>query len=224
MGLSVDAVSNVDQLYEKVRTPEFDVIILDLMIDGEGGVSIIRKLREINHDIPVIAIADCDLELMEQALAAGCSKYLAKPVSRRQLYDAIFELLQLSIFEKKLKEMGTVDSPLKDDVVLEECPPQELSDIVKETLAPGEILKLLPELFQELPKTFDSISAAQSNEIMDVFDRLYALCENEDRRIEIKELQSFFESKQGTADQCKDIQLRLEEICRNIHECCQKKS
>ena len=224
MGLSVDAVSNADQLYEKAQTPEFDIVILDLMMDDDGGVSIIRKLREINRDIPVIAIAHSDLELMERALAAGCSKYLTKPVSRRQLYNAISELLQLSIFEKKLKDIDAVELSLEEDIVRQAGQSQESPEIPNGSFTPEEMEKLLPELINELSKTFDCFSVEKSDGIMDILDRLYAFCENEGHRRELKELQELFGSKQSTAEQCNELLLRLEEICRDIHESCRKES
>ena len=72
--------------------------------------------------------------------------------------------MQLSIFEKQLKDIDSVGSLLEDGIVPHVSQSQESS--IVEGIAPKEIL----ELFEKLPKTFDSFSIAQNNEIMTVFE------------------------------------------------------
>ena len=59
---------------------------------------------------------------------------------------------------------------------------------------------------------------------MAVLKRLRDFCESKGDDRMLKELQSLLDSKQSTVEQCKEMIIRLEEVCRDIHECYQEKN
>jgi PAS domain S-box-containing protein len=66
------------------------IILMDLKIPGITGLEATRQIREFNKDIPIVAQTayafDSD---RQEAIAAGCSDYLSKPVSRHDLVKII---------------------------------------------------------------------------------------------------------------------------------------
>ncbi len=73
----------------------FDLIILDLMLPGEDGLSIVRRLRGANDRTPVIMLTakgdDVDRIV---GLEMGADDYLAKPFNPRELLARINAVLR----------------------------------------------------------------------------------------------------------------------------------
>jgi DNA-binding response OmpR family regulator len=64
----------------------FDALVLDLMLPGRDGLSIVRNLRQNGHRLPVLMLsARGDLEQRVQGLEAGADDYLPKPYARSEL-------------------------------------------------------------------------------------------------------------------------------------------
>lgn len=90
-----EAEDGLDAL-EKVKKRKPDVIILDVMmpnLDGIGMCAILRQQEETAH-IPVLMLsAKTHLNAVEEGMRAGATKYLSKPVSRKELIQHINEVL-----------------------------------------------------------------------------------------------------------------------------------
>ena len=80
--LAADSAS----LNRLMQRESFDLIILDQMLPGEDGLSIIRRLRAANDRTPIIMLtakgSEADRVL---GLELGADDYLAKPFSPREL-------------------------------------------------------------------------------------------------------------------------------------------
>jgi two-component system, OmpR family, response regulator len=64
----------------------FDVIVLDLMLPGRGGIEILATLRRAKPNLPVIALtARGEVEDRVAGLDAGAVDYLVKPFSMAEL-------------------------------------------------------------------------------------------------------------------------------------------
>jgi NarL family two-component system response regulator LiaR len=67
-----------------------DVVLMDLMMPGMGGVAAIRLLHERAPDLPVLALTSFqEGELVQQALQAGALSYLLKNIEADELAKAI---------------------------------------------------------------------------------------------------------------------------------------
>ena len=72
-----------------------DVIILDIMMPDISGLEVLRYMRREPEmiDIPVIVVSAKSLPSdIKNGLEAGASMYLTKPVSFRELKNAVDEL------------------------------------------------------------------------------------------------------------------------------------
>ena len=81
-------VKNGVEAIEKVRNEQYDIILMDMKMPVMGGLEAIRKIREFNTKIPIIALTayafDSD---RASALEAGCNAFLTKPLSKSQLLE-----------------------------------------------------------------------------------------------------------------------------------------
>jgi DNA-binding response OmpR family regulator len=72
----------------------YDVIILDIMLPGSGGIDVCRSLRT-QCDVPVIMLTACGSEADRVlGLESGADDYLAKPFSTRELLARLRALVR----------------------------------------------------------------------------------------------------------------------------------
>jgi DNA-binding response OmpR family regulator len=74
-----------DALQLAQQTP-FDAIVLDIMLPGRDGLSLLRQLREQRNDTPVLLLsARGQVNEKVEGLNAGADDYLAKPFALAEL-------------------------------------------------------------------------------------------------------------------------------------------
>ena len=84
-GYRVTAADNAENARSSMRNLAFDVIILDVMMPGEDGLSLARDLRGLSS-IPILMLtARADAEDRISGLEAGVDDYLPKPFDPREL-------------------------------------------------------------------------------------------------------------------------------------------
>ena len=84
-----EAASGEESL-EAAALMQPDVILMDLMMPGMGGVAAIRAIRQKYPAIQLIALTSfADDQTVQAALKAGAISYLLKNVSAQELADAI---------------------------------------------------------------------------------------------------------------------------------------
>ena len=74
-----------------------DLIILDMMLPGGGGISILHRIKLSKHinQIPVVAITSCDDdELQKKAYEEGVNAYVRKPIDEKNLIGIIDSLIK----------------------------------------------------------------------------------------------------------------------------------
>jgi DNA-binding response OmpR family regulator len=85
-GFAVDVCLNGDEALAAVQATPFDLLVLDIMIPGRDGLSVLRRLRELNYRLPVLLLsARGEVNERVEGLNAGADDYLPKP----------FELVEL---------------------------------------------------------------------------------------------------------------------------------
>jgi len=80
-----------------LQREQFDLIILDLMLPGEDGLSLLRKLRGQQDRTPVVMLTAKGDEIDRIiGLEVGADDYLAKPFNPRELLARIHAVLRRS--------------------------------------------------------------------------------------------------------------------------------
>jgi CheY-like chemotaxis protein len=85
-GYDVYTVTNGEDAISSVANVNFDLIFLDEMMAGMGGLETLAKIKENHPSIPVVMITKNEEErLMEDAIGSKISDYLTKPINPSQV-------------------------------------------------------------------------------------------------------------------------------------------
>jgi two-component system OmpR family response regulator len=89
-GFTVEVVDDGDEAYLRARREQYDVIVLDIMLPGRDGLSILRNLREQQNPGPVILLtARTELRERLEGLNLGADDYVTKPFYTEELIARI---------------------------------------------------------------------------------------------------------------------------------------
>src|ERR1700758_643122 len=94
-GFTVDVIDRGDEALEIIVDNPFDAVVLDIMLPGRDGLSILRALRERSNAIPVLILtARGQISEKVEGLDLGADDYLAKPFSIDELTARVRALLR----------------------------------------------------------------------------------------------------------------------------------
>lgn len=83
-------VGDGEAAVEAVRTLSPDVVLLDLVMPGMGGIDCLRRMKEVNRDLKVLMLTSSDIGSdVRAAISVGADGYVTKTVSSVELIDAI---------------------------------------------------------------------------------------------------------------------------------------
>jgi DNA-binding response OmpR family regulator len=92
---TVDVAATGDDALELTAVNDYDAVVLDIMIPGRDGLSVVRELRSMGNAVPVLALtARGSLEDRIQGLDSGCDDYLPKPFAFDELLARLRALMR----------------------------------------------------------------------------------------------------------------------------------
>lgn len=98
-GFNVEKFVNAKDFFRKMKEEHPDLILLDIMLPGEDGLSILKKIRNVpeTRHIPIILVTAKGTELDKvKGLDQGADDYLAKPFGVMELISRVKALLRRS--------------------------------------------------------------------------------------------------------------------------------
>ena len=120
-GFEASGFSDGEQLFEALKEKKPELIILDIMLPGEDGITILKKLRSHGNtsDIPVIMATAKGTEYDKViGLDSGADDYLAKPFGMMEMVSRIKAVLRRSSpKQEKLLSMGELELNLSEHTV-----------------------------------------------------------------------------------------------------------
>lgn len=87
----------------KTRSTQYDLIIIDIMTQGESGLSICNAIRSSNENktVPIIVVTpNSDKNTITRILESGASDYVIRPFNREELLTRIRPYLELSSIKR----------------------------------------------------------------------------------------------------------------------------
>ncbi|MBN8486719.1 MAG: response regulator [Burkholderiales bacterium] len=95
-GFTVDEADGGEQMRQRMAAAPPDLVVLDIMLPGEDGLSLARALRRTSN-LPILMLSARGDEIDRVVgLEVGADDYLAKPFSPRELLARIRALLRRS--------------------------------------------------------------------------------------------------------------------------------
>ena len=93
-GMRATSARDASEMDEKLSKGQFDLIVLDVMMPGEDGLSVCRRLSA-NGSIPILMLTALDEETDRiVGLEIGADDYLSKPFNPRELITRIKAILR----------------------------------------------------------------------------------------------------------------------------------
>ncbi|MBD1901315.1 response regulator transcription factor [Trichocoleus sp. DQ-A3] len=94
-GFVVDYCDNGDEGYTRALDNEYDALVLDIMVPGKDGLSILKGLRRKGQNVPVILLtARNELDDRLEGLNLGADDYIAKPFFVEELVARIHAVIR----------------------------------------------------------------------------------------------------------------------------------
>lgn len=91
----VDGVPTGDAAFSYAQTGEYDGIVLDVMMPGMDGITVLQNLRKMNVKTPVLLLtARSEVSQRVEGLDAGADDYLPKPFSTSELLARVRAMLR----------------------------------------------------------------------------------------------------------------------------------
>jgi two-component system copper resistance phosphate regulon response regulator CusR len=94
-GFAVDCCHDGDHALALAGSRPYDALVLDIMIPGRDGLSVLRRLRTDKNSVPVILLtARSDVSERIEGLETGADDYLTKPFSMQELVARLRAVLR----------------------------------------------------------------------------------------------------------------------------------
>jgi DNA-binding response OmpR family regulator len=97
-GYEVLTAADGEEALQKVKEERPHAILLDVRMPGMDGLEVLKRVREIDHEVGVIMVtAVHEEETGRQALQLGAFDYITKPLDLAYLERSLWVKLQIMI-------------------------------------------------------------------------------------------------------------------------------
>lgn len=87
---TIDAVYNGKDAWDYLEIGNYDAVILDIMMPQMDGITVLKKLRSIGNQVPVLILsAKSEIDDKVLGLDSGANDYLTKPFDSKELLARI---------------------------------------------------------------------------------------------------------------------------------------
>lgn len=104
-GFEVDTASNIARARKQLETSKFDLVLSDLRLPDNDGISLLEWMNQRGMQLPLIIMTGyADIQTAVQAIKSGAKDYISKPVNPDELLKKIGEALQAPAITTHPKE------------------------------------------------------------------------------------------------------------------------
>ena len=102
-GCSVTGFRNAESFISRMKSGNFDLVVLDIMLPGMEGTELLKKMRQNNINVPVLMMtAKADLQSKIASLNTGADDYIQKPFRMEELIARVKALVRRSRSERMI--------------------------------------------------------------------------------------------------------------------------
>jgi two-component system, NtrC family, response regulator GlrR len=108
-GYQVETASDIKMAQDLAAKNEYELAILDLKLSGASGIDLMKSIREVNPDLPIIILtAYGTIESAVEAMKEGAYIYLTKPFDHRDLLLQIKNGIEKSNLSREVKRLKNI--------------------------------------------------------------------------------------------------------------------
>lgn len=95
-GYAVDAAGSGEEALDKLKTTHFDILLVDIKMEGISGLDVLKRVKEDDPDVAVVMItAYGSISTAIEAMKNGAYDYLLKPFDPNELGLLIEKIVKL---------------------------------------------------------------------------------------------------------------------------------
>ena len=104
--LEVHSFISPTEALENIESRQWDLAFVDYQMPGMNGIELIQKLRPLYPEIPIIMITGIDAitDLKIEAIEAGATEFLSKPLNMPEFRARVHNLMELRMISVLLKD------------------------------------------------------------------------------------------------------------------------
>lgn len=104
-GYEVLLAADGEEALEKIKSEFIDVALVDLVMPGKDGISVLEEIKKISPDTQVIMITGFGtIESAVKAVKKGAADYIPKPFKKGEIQTVIERVLEEFRFEKSTED------------------------------------------------------------------------------------------------------------------------
>ena len=93
-GAVVHTAANESEVDDQLKQRSYDLILLDFMIPGTDGIEVLKKIKGMNIQTPVIMVTAKAMSMdRDMCLSHGAAAYVLKPIDFNLLFSTMDDLL-----------------------------------------------------------------------------------------------------------------------------------
>jgi DNA-binding response OmpR family regulator len=126
-GYNVTEATNGEDAIQIIKDQDFDIVFMDEMMTGMGGLETLLEIKEIKPSLPVVMVTKNETEsLMEDAIGKKITDYLIKPVNPNQVLLVCKKILESKrlkgdqISRDYIQEFNSISTALMEDLSWED--------------------------------------------------------------------------------------------------------
>ena len=129
-----------------MKVDSFDVIFMDIQMPVMDGFELIRKLKGMSVNIPIISSSASVFESDQKySIDVGADQFLAKPIQADELLSLLQQYLPIEWIYAEPKSIDSTDKPLDKCLELIIPPPPEILQHLVELARRGNLRKLIKQ-------------------------------------------------------------------------------
>ena len=145
-GFAVTVCHDGNEAYTLAGAESFNLIVLDIMLPGRDGLSILKNLRDRKNTVPVILVtARSEANERVEGLDLGADDYIAKPFYLDELIARVRSVLRrasgepLSVLSAGALKVNLITREVRSGDEEVELPPREFSLLEYLMRSPGRV-------------------------------------------------------------------------------------
>ncbi len=110
------------------------LIVLDIIMEGMSGIEVLKRVREIDEDLPIIMLTGVDqTQTIVEAMRLGASDYLVKPFETEELEIALRNVFEKADLVDEIKRLrNLLQKEERETAVFRSQKMHEIDEIVRQ--------------------------------------------------------------------------------------------